>query len=133
MPDPINPQSALPPKRRGLARLWYAARYSLSGLRLAWDEPAFRQEAVVFLIAVPLACWLGRHWTEVALLLGALMLLMIVELLNTGIESCIDRIGPERHPLSKRAKDMGSAAVLLALLLAAGIWLAALISRFSLS
>jgi diacylglycerol kinase (ATP) len=107
--------------------------YTLSGFRLAWYEPAFRQEAIVTIIATPLACWLGQGWIEVALLLGVLVLLMIVELLNTGIESCIDRIGPQLHPLSKRAKDLGSAAVFLALLLAAGVWLAALISRFFLS
>jgi diacylglycerol kinase (ATP) len=130
MPDPATPPSALPPKRRGLVRLWYATQYSMAGLRLAWDEPAFRQEAVVTVIAIPVACWLGRNWIEVVLLLGVLMLLMIVELLNTGIESCIDRIGPERHPLSKRAKDLASAAVFLALVLAAGVWLAALASRF---
>jgi len=130
MSDPANPQSTPPLKRRGLARLWHATRYSLAGLRLAWHEPAFRQEVIVAVIAIPLACWLGRHWTEVALLLGALVLLLIVELLNTGIESCIDRIGPELHPLSKRAKDLGSAAVFLALLLAAGIWLVALVFRF---
>ncbi|MDR0479696.1 MAG: diacylglycerol kinase [Burkholderiaceae bacterium] len=105
-------------------------RYSLEGLRLAWGEAAFRQEAVVAVIAIPVACWLGRTWVEVALLLGSLVLLLVVELLNTGIESCIDRIGPEQHPLSKRAKDLGSAAVLLTLLLAASIWLAALISHF---
>jgi diacylglycerol kinase (ATP) len=121
---------APPPKRRGLSRLLYATRYSFAGLRLAWDEPAFRQEAIVTVIAIPLACWLGRNWVEVALLLGALVLLMIVELLNTGIESCIDRIGLEHHPLSKRAKDLGSAAVFLALLLALGIWLAALTLHF---
>jgi len=130
MSDSADQLPTLPPKRTGLIRLWYALLYTLSGLRLAWDEPAFRQEAIVTAIAVPLACWLGRNWIEVALLLGVLVLLMIVELLNTGIESCIDRIGLERHPLSKRAKDLGSAAVFLALLLAAGVWLAALISRF---
>ncbi|MDR2990861.1 MAG: diacylglycerol kinase [Burkholderiaceae bacterium] len=130
MSDSASLPPAAPPKRKGLVRLWHAARYSLAGLRLAWHEPAFRQEAIVAVIAVPLAYWLGRNWVEVALLLGALLLLLIVELLNTGIEACIDRIGPEFHPLSKRAKDLGSAAVFLALLLAAGIWLAALFSHF---
>ena len=78
---------------------------------------------------VPLACWLGRSWVEVALLAGSVVIVMIVELLNTGIETAIDRIGPEWHDLSKRAKDMGSAAVLLALLLCAGIWVAAVVQR----
>ena len=79
---------------------------------------------------VPLAFWLGRSWVEVALLAGSVVLLMVVELLNTGIEAAIDRIGPEWHALSKRAKDMGSAAVLLTLLLCLGIWGAALFERF---
>jgi hypothetical protein len=77
-------------------------------------------------VLLPLAFWIGRGWVEVALLAGSVLLVMIVELLNTGIEAAIDRIGPEWHDLSKRAKDMGSAAVLLALLLAGGIWTAAI-------
>ncbi len=79
---------------------------------------------------VPLAFWLGQNWVEVALLAGSVLLVMIVELLNTGIEAAIDRISLEWHPLAKRAKDMGSAAVLLALLVCAGIWSAALYQRF---
>ena len=81
------------------------------------------------MVLVPLAFWLGRSWVEVALLAGSVVLLMVVELLNTGIETAIDRIGPEWHALSKRAKDMGSAAVLLALLLCGGIWVAAIAQR----
>ena len=82
------------------------------------------------MVLVPLSFWLGRSWVEAALLAGSVVLVMIVELLNTGIETAIDRIGPEWHALSKRAKDMGSAAVLLALLLCAGIWAGALYQRF---
>ena len=123
---PVNPQKT----RTGVARLWHATGYSLAGLRAAWGEPAFRQEAAVALLLLPAAFWLGRTWAETALLAGSLMLVMIVELLNTGIETAIDRIGPEWHDLSKRAKDMGSAAVLLSLLLAGGVWLAALYQRF---
>ena len=82
------------------------------------------------MVLVPLSLWLGRSWVEAALLAGSVVLVMIVELLNTGIETAIDRIGPEWHALSKRAKDMGSAAVLLALLLCAGIWAGALYQRF---
>ena len=77
-------------------------------------------------LLLPLSFWLGKNWIETALLAGSVLFVMIVELLNTGIETAIDRIGPEWHELSKRAKDMGSAAVLLSLLLCAGIWLAAL-------
>ncbi len=79
---------------------------------------------------VPLAFWLGQSWIEVALLAGSVLLVMIVELLNTGIEAAIDRISLEWHPLAKRAKDMGSAAVLLTLLVCLGIWSAALYQRF---
>lgn len=123
---PVNPQKL----RTGLSRVWHAAGYSLAGLRAGWGETAFRQEALAAIILIPAAFWLGRAWVEVALLAGSVLLVMIVELLNTGIETAIDRIGFERHELSKRAKDMGSAAVLLALLLAGGIWCAALYQRF---
>ncbi|MEN9888394.1 MAG: Diacylglycerol kinase [Pseudomonadota bacterium] len=122
-PDPlVNPQK----NRTGLSRVLHAGGYSLQGLRAGWAETAFRQEAILACILLPLAFWLGRSWVEVALLAGSVLLVMIVELLNTGIESAIDRVGPEWHALSKRAKDMGSAAVLLALLLCGGIWAAAL-------
>jgi len=125
-PAIVNPQKS----RRGLNRLWHAAGYSLNGLRAGWGEPAFRMEALLAVVLVPLAFWLGRDWAEVALLAGSVVLLMIVELLNTAVEAAIDRIGPEWHDLSKRAKDMGSAAVFLASLLSACIWLAALWQRF---
>ena len=121
-----NPQKA----RTGLSRVWHAFGYSLEGLRAGWGEPAFRQEALLAIVLLPTAFWLGNDWTEVALLAGSILLVMIVELLNTGIETAIDRIGHEWHDLSKRAKDMGSAAVLISLLLAGGIWLAALWHRF---
>lgn len=81
------------------------------------------------MVLLPASAWLGNGWVETALLAGAVVIVMIVELLNTGIETAIDRIGPEWHDLSKRAKDMGSAAVLLALLLCAGIWGAAVAQR----
>ncbi|AEG93722.1 diacylglycerol kinase [Ramlibacter tataouinensis] len=115
--------------RTGLDRVWHAAGYSLAGLRAGWEEPAFRQEAVASIVLLPAAFWIGRGWVEVGLLAGSVLLVMIVELLNTGIETAIDRIGPEWNHLSKRAKDMGSAAVLLSLLLCAGLWLAALAAR----
>jgi len=78
------------------------------------------------IVMLPLSFWLGQSWLETSLLAGSVIFVLVVELLNTGIETAIDRIGPEWHELSKRAKDMGSAAVLLSLLLCAGIWLAAL-------
>lgn len=121
-----NPHKA----RKGLNRLWHALGYSLAGLRAGWHEKAFRQEAILSAFLVPLSFALGQDWVETSLLAGSVVLVMVVELLNTGVESAIDRIGPEWHDLSKRAKDMGSAAVLLSLLLCLGIWLAALLARF---
>lgn len=125
--EPVNAQK----QRSGLSRVWHALGYSLAGLRAGWLEPAFRQEALAAIVLVPLAFWLGRSWIEVAMLAGSVILVMVVELLNTGIETAIDRIGPEWHDLSKRAKDMGSAAVLLSLLVCGGIWLAALWTHFA--
>ncbi len=83
------------------------------------------------MVLLPASLWLGQSWVEVVLLGGSVVIVMIVELLNTGIETAIDRIGPEWHDLSKRAKDMGSAAVLLALLLCMGTWAAAIFQRIS--
>ena len=124
---PVNPQK----NRKGLQRIWHAAGYSIAGMRTGWGETAFRQEALAALFLLPLSFWLGRTWIEIVLLAGSVLLVLIVELLNTAIESAIDRIGPEWHDLSKRAKDMGSAAVLLSLVLCAGIWAAALWQRFA--
>jgi diacylglycerol kinase (ATP) len=117
--------------RSGLDRVWHAAGFSFAGLRAGWDEKAFRQEVIAAIVLVPLSFWLGRGWVETSLLAGSVLLVMIVELLNTGIETAIDRIGPEWHDLSRRAKDMGSAAVLLSLVLCAGIWIGALVHRFA--
>ena len=125
--SPANPQKL----RTGLDRVWHAAGFSMAGLRDAWRETAFRQETLGALVFVPAALWVGRTWVEVALLAGSVLIVLIVELLNTGIEAAVDRIGPEWHALSKRAKDMGSAAVLLSLVLSASIWAAALWQRFA--
>jgi len=124
---PANPQKA----RRGLNRIWHATGYSLAGLKAGWGETAFRQEALVALVLIPAAFWLGNGWVEVAILIGTVTFILVVELLNTAIETAIDRIGPEWHDLSKRAKDMGSAAVLLSLLLCLGTWGAALFQRLA--
>jgi diacylglycerol kinase (ATP) len=129
-PQPVTHESPQAQKQRhGLARLRHALGYSLAGLRAGWYEPAFRQEAIAAIFMLPAAIWLGRSWVETSLLIGGMVLVMVVELLNTSIETAIDRIGPEWNELSKRAKDMGSAAVLLSLLLCAGIWIAALLHR----
>ena len=121
-----NPQKT----RTGLNRMWHAARYSLEGLRAGWGETAFRQEALAAVLLLPTSFWLGQTWVERTLLAGTVVIVLIVELLNTGIETAIDRIGPEWHDLSKRAKDMGSAAVLLSLLLCCTTWAGAVWNRF---
>jgi len=125
--EPANPQKS----RRGLNRLKHAAGYSLSGLYAAWGETAFRQEAIASIFLIPLSFWLGTNWLETALLAGTVVAVMVVELLNTAIEAAIDRVGPEWHDLSKRAKDTGSAAVLLSLLLLIGVWAAAIYHRIA--
>ena len=107
----------------------HAAIYSLAGLRAGWGETAFRQEAIASLFLLPAAFWLGTNWVESALLAASVVLVMVVELLNTAVETAIDRIGHDWHELSKRAKDMGSAAVLLSLLVCAGIWAATMYHR----
>jgi len=117
--------------RTGLDRVIHATGYSMAGLTTAYrGESAFRQEFWLALAMTPVAFWIGRSWVEVALLLGSLLLVLIVELLNSGIEAAIDRVSFEIHDLSKRAKDLASAAVLLSVLLCAGVWLAALWQRF---
>jgi diacylglycerol kinase (ATP) len=118
--------------RTGLARIGHATVHSWQGLRTAFaSENAFRQEVGVAVLLVPAAFWLGRGWVEVALLAGSVLLVMIVELLNSAVEAAIDRVSFEQHELSKRAKDYGSAAVALALLLCGAIWIAALWSRLA--
>lgn len=117
--------------RTGLDRIVRATGYSMSGLAMAYrGESAFRQEFWLAVVLLPASFWLGRSWVEVALLAGSVLLVLIVELLNSSIEAAIDRISFEMHDLSKRAKDLASAAVLLSLLLCGGIWLAALWQRF---
>jgi diacylglycerol kinase (ATP) len=118
--------------RTGLDRVIRATGYSVAGLQSAYrGESAFRQEFWLAVLLLPIACWLGRGWVEVVLLAGTVMIVLIVELLNSAIEAAIDRISFEIHDLSKRAKDIGSAAVFLSLLLCAGTWCAALWQRLA--
>lgn len=118
--------------RTGLDRILHAAGYSAAGLRQAYQgESAFRQETWLAVVMLPLAFVVGRSWVEVALLAGSVVMVMVVELLNSAVEAVVDRIGFEHHELSGRAKDFGSAAVMLALLLTAGIWAAALWQRLA--
>jgi len=125
------PNTTAPKALSGLSRLRQAWINSMRGLRMAYQgERAFRQETALAVVLVPLSFWVGRSWVEVALLAGCVWLLMIVELLNSAVEAAIDRIGPERHVLSGRAKDVASAAVWMALMMCVSIWGAALWARF---
>jgi diacylglycerol kinase (ATP) len=121
----MNNEKPVSPKRQGLSRVWHAFFYSVEGLRAGWSEPAFRQEAILAVLVLPGAWYLGQSWAETVLLIGVVVAVLVVELLNTGIEAAIDRVGPEWHAQSKRAKDTVSAAVLLSLLLCGGVWLSA--------
>lgn len=114
-----------------LRRVWRAACYSVSGLKAAIEnEAAFRQELALFFVLAPLGLWLGRDGVERSLLVGSLVLVLIVELLNSAVEAVVDRIGKEPHALSGRAKDMGSAAVFVSLVLVVIVWTLILADRF---
>jgi len=111
------------PGEKGLRRIVSAAGYSMKGLRSCWqNEAAFRQEVLAGIVMFPLALYLGDGGIEKALLAGSLMLVLIVEVLNSGIEAVIDRIGHEHHDLSGLAKDLGSGAVMLSILNAGLVW-----------
>jgi len=113
----------VPPKRRGISRLIAAARYSFAGLSSAFrSEEAFRLECLALVVLSPLAFVLGDNALEVVLMIGSVMLLMIIELLNTAVEAVVDRIGVEYHELSRQAKDIGSAAVFVGMMLVAFVW-----------
>lgn len=111
------------PGHTGWRHLVHSTRYSLKGLKAAYrNETAFRQEVWLGVVMFPLAVWLGRSPMEWILLIGSCLLVLIVELLNSAIENVVDRIGPEHHELSGRAKDIGSSAVMLSLFVVALTW-----------
>jgi diacylglycerol kinase (ATP) len=111
------------PGESGLKRILSAAGYSAKGLRSCWrNEAAFRQEVLASIVMIPLGLWLGETGLEKAVLIGVLLLVLIVEVLNSSIEAVVDRIGHEHHELSGLAKDQGSAAVMLSLLSVAIVW-----------
>ncbi|TYQ13901.1 UNVERIFIED_ORG: diacylglycerol kinase (ATP) [Zoogloea ramigera] len=117
--------------KSGLKRIFSAFFYSMDGLKSAWrHEHAFRQELVLFVVAAAIALALRISAFEKLVLIAVMVLILIVELINSAIEAVVDRISLERHPLSKNAKDFGSAAVLLACLLAAATWGVVLFNRF---
>jgi len=110
-------------KPRGIARLWLAFGNTGKGLVGCWrEEEAFRQECLLAAALVPAAVWLGHSGVERALLIGPMLLILVVELLNSAVEAAIDRIGTERHALSGLAKDLGSAAVFVSFLLLVIVW-----------
>ncbi len=111
----------------GFIRIIKAAGYSWKGFTAAWrNEAAFRQEGVAAVVAIIIACWLDVDTVTRVLLIGSVVLVMVVEILNSAIEAVVDRIGSDFHELSGRAKDMGSAAVLLSIMLAVFVWVALL-------
>ncbi len=114
--------------RKGCKRLYFALLNSLNGLKEAMSEKAFRLELFLTFFLIPAAFWIGQNWLEKSLLIMTLFVVLILEVINTGLESAIDRVGPEWHVLSKRCKDLGSAAVLLGILLAIFIWSSAIIT-----
>ncbi|CAA9892943.1 diacylglycerol kinase [Candidatus Methylobacter favarea] len=108
---------------RGLQRLINACIFSIAGFKAAWEhEEAFRQEVLLFVVTTPVAIWLGKTNIEKVLLIGTMILVLLVELLNSAIETIVDRVGFEHHELSGRAKDIGSAAVMMSLVWAAITW-----------
>ncbi len=112
------------PRNTGITRVWKATIYSMQGLQAAWrHESAFRQELVIGLILLPISFLIAKSWVEVAVLMGVCFLVLIVELLNSAVEAVVDRVGHEHHDLAGQAKDMGSAAVMLSLIMAVGTWI----------
>ena len=116
---------------KGLRRILNAFRYSWAGFRKCFKyEEAFRQEVTASLVVIPLGLWLGDSGVERALLVGSWLIVPIVELLNSGLEAIVDRVGTEHHKLSGQAKDMGSAAVLLSITLSLVVWALVLLPRW---
>jgi len=122
--SPSTPDTSQPTKKRtGLLRALFALKHSYDGLRATWrTESAFRQEGVLAIILVPAALVVPATAVERAMLIGSVLLVLLVELLNSAIEAVVDRISLDRHELSRRAKDCGSAAVLIALVICIGTW-----------
>ena len=111
-------------KPTGLTRIIRAFGYSFQGFRHAWrEEAAFRQEAILSAVLIPMGVYLGRSGGERALLVCPVLLILVVEILNSAVEAVVDRSGTERHPLAGMAKDMGSAAVMLSFVLLGTVWL----------
>ncbi|WP_440996802.1 diacylglycerol kinase [Arhodomonas sp. SL1] len=118
------------PGHRGIAHVFHACRYSLKGLWAAYlHEEAFRLELLAMVVMIPLGLWLGGNGAERALLVGSLFLVPLAELVNSAVEAVVDRFGETPHPLSGRAKDLGSAAVFVTLIIVAVVWVLVLWPR----
>jgi diacylglycerol kinase (ATP) len=118
-------------QRTGFKRVIYATLFSIAGLRAAWrNEAAFRQECMLALVLTPLGAWIGQDAVQRSLLIGTVWLVLIVELLNTAVESTVDRVGKDHHELSGQAKDQGSAGVFVSLMLTLLVWGMILWERF---
>ena len=114
----------------GLKRVFYAAGYSWKGFKSTWKhEAAFRQEVILFTLMAPLAFWIGETASERVILIAVLLIVLVVELLNSAVESVVDRVGEDYHKLSGRAKDQGSAAVFLSFFIAILVWGGFIISK----
>ena len=119
MSSPESPHKG----KTGIRRIWNALFYSVAGLRAAYrHEDAFRQEVLLAVVLVPAACFIPVSGVGKAMLIGSVLLVLVVELLNSAVEATVDRISLENHRLAKRAKDIGSAAVLLSLANVAMVW-----------
>jgi diacylglycerol kinase (ATP) len=119
------------PGNSGIKRIVLAMFFSVAGLRAAWrNEAAFRQECMLALVLTPTAFWLGRNAVERSVMIGSVWLVLIVELLNTAVESIVDRIGTDHHKLSGQAKDQGSAGVFVSLMLMFLVWVLVIWDRF---
>ena len=119
------------PGNTGIARIIKAFGFSMKGLKAAWQcEAAFRQEAMLAIVLLPAAFWLARTPVELMVLLMTLFIVVITEILNSAVEAVVDRVSGDHHQLAGRAKDMGSAAVFLALIMTAVVWGVVLYDRF---
>ncbi len=131
-PTPTTPGKFTKTNHHGLQRIRRAFRFSWQGFVAAWRyETAFREEVVVVAALCPLAFWVGQSPTQTALLIFASLQVLLVELMNSAVEAAVDRVSNELHPLAGRAKDLGSAAVLVSIVLAAAVWALLLWQKFS--
>ncbi|HLR82062.1 MAG TPA: diacylglycerol kinase [Paenalcaligenes sp.] len=126
-----RPSSSSFKSRGGIQRIARAFSYSCQGIRSAYiHEAAFRQELLLCLVALPIAFWLSKSWSQFFILVASLLFILIVELLNSAVETLADAVQPDYHPLVGRAKDIGSAAVLLSFVVAICVWAAVLIPNY---